>query len=409
MEFRLRAIDLGAAVKGSIAANHPFAASHRVRLVLAPEIPAGEVLADPDRLAQVLANLVSNAVKFSPGDAEVKLAVTAAGDHVRVSVRDHGPGIPEEFRGRIFQRFAQADASSTRQKGGTGLGLSISKAIVEKMHGRIGFEPAGKGGAVFFFEMPHLPPVDGADGRPATEPRVMVCEDDPGIWRVLEKLLSSAGFAVDLAPTVERARRLLARRSYDALTLDLQLADGDGGVLIGELRASEVHRLTPVVVVSGSEGRLGSATVLVADVVVKPFDEARLLAAVRNAIATCAGTHPRLLHVEDDPDIRRTLRHSMPGSWTVIGAEDLQAARKALADTSFDVVLLDLALPDGAGDELLGLVGRAQVILFSASDASAELSRRVAAAMVKSRAEPADVRDAILALLPRRRLPGTQT
>jgi len=403
MQFRQRTVDLGAAVRSAISANQSFAAAHRVRLEMAPEAPAGEVLADPDRLAQVLANLISNAVKFSPHDAAVELSVTLADNHLRVSVRDSGPGIPEEFRARIFQRFAQADSSSTRRKSGTGLGLSISKAIVERMCGRIGFESAPGGGAVFFFELPYLPPVGGADGCPGTEPRVLVCEDDPGVWQVLARLFSSEGFAVDLAPTLERARRLLARRSYDALTLDLRLADGDGGALISEIRADEDHRLTPIVVVSGSEGHLGSSAVLVADVIGKPFDEARLVAAVRNAIATCGGTHPRLLHVEDDPVVRRVLQHTMPDSWTVIGAESLQAARKALAETGFDVVVLDLGLPDGAGDELLEQVGRARVVLFSASDAPAELSRRVAAAMVKSRSRPVDVRDAILALLPRGR------
>lgn len=76
---------------------------------------------------------------------------------MRVSVRDRGEGVPEEFHDRIFQRFAQADGSSTRRKGGTGLGLSISKTIVEHMHGSIGFSPARDGGTVFFFDLPRVP------------------------------------------------------------------------------------------------------------------------------------------------------------------------------------------------------------------------------------------------------------
>ncbi len=235
-----------------------------------------------------------------------------------------------------------------------------------------------------------------------------VCEDDPDVSRVLERLLSSAGFVIHLAPTLERARRLLATNTYDAVTLDLRLADGDGSVLIGELRASELHRLTPIIVVSGSGGRLGATAVEVSDIIVKPVDEARLLAAVRTATAGCLGAQPRLLHVEDNQDIRRILRRTLPESWTVTGAESLRAARRALAESEFDVVLLDLGLPDGAGDELLNLVGRAKVIIFSATDPSAELSTRVAAAMVKSRSNPVDVRDAFLALLPKRRVRGGQ-
>ncbi len=184
MEFRMRAIELAGAVRSSIAANDAFAASHGVRLVLAEPVPTGEVLVDPDRFAQVLTNLVSNAAKFSPKNGVVEVNVHVIDDRVRVSVRDHGPGIPEEFRGRIFQRFAQADASSTRQKGGTGLGLSISKAIVEQMHGSIGFDAADGGGTVFFFDLPFLPPVVGANASAGSALRVLVCEDDPDVSRV---------------------------------------------------------------------------------------------------------------------------------------------------------------------------------------------------------------------------------
>jgi len=366
------------------------------------------VLVDPDRLAQVLTNLISNGAKFSPAEAAVELAVAKVGERFRVTVRDHGPGIPDEFRGRIFQRFAQADASNTRQTGGTGLGLSISKAIVEKMHGRIGFEPAPGGGTVFFFELPYLPPVVAAEAESPRVGRVLVCEDDPDAARVLERLLTQSGFAVHLTPTLERARRLLAGHRYDAVTLDLMLADGDGSALIHELRADEATRLTPIIVVSGSNNRLGQAAIMVSDVLLKPFDEQRLLAAVRNAVAACQSTSPRLLHVEDDDDIRRVVRRTLPEAWTVIAVGTVAAAKEALAGAAFDLVLLDLSLPDGEGDELVGLVGRAQVIIFSASDASSELSRRVAGALVKSRSNPMDVRDAIVSLLGKHRALGGQ-
>ncbi|HEX7481430.1 MAG TPA: ATP-binding protein [Polyangiales bacterium] len=179
MDFRSRATDLGDVVKGAVTANAAFASAHRVRLLVSPELPAGEVLVDPDRLTQVLTNLISNATKFSPAEAAVELSVHRLDERFRVSVRDHGPGISEEFRSRIFQRFAQADTSSTRSKGGTGLGLSISKAIVEKLHGEIGFEPAPGGGTVFFFELPYLPPVVDAAPGSAHAAAVLVCEEDP--------------------------------------------------------------------------------------------------------------------------------------------------------------------------------------------------------------------------------------
>src|SRR5581483_7988842 len=103
------------------------------------------VRADPDRLTQVIVNLLSNAVKVSPRGGEVAVAVVHRGTSVSLTVRDHGPGIPEDFKSRIFDKFVQVDASDTRQKGGTGLGLSIVKQIMLRLGGDVGHEPAPGG------------------------------------------------------------------------------------------------------------------------------------------------------------------------------------------------------------------------------------------------------------------------
>jgi signal transduction histidine kinase len=105
-------------------------------------------------LAQVMANLLSNAAKFSPRDQVVDVAVHLQDARVRVSVTDHVPGVPENFQTRIFSKFSQADATDTRQKGGTGLGLAISKEIIERMGGQNGFESAAGHGATFWFDLP---------------------------------------------------------------------------------------------------------------------------------------------------------------------------------------------------------------------------------------------------------------
>ena len=159
LQFRPRPVDLNLVVRRALDAVQGYAASHRIRLALVAEAQHGVVIADEERVTQVLANLISNASKFSPPGEAVEVEIAEASGRVRVSVRDRGPGIPEEFKSRIFQRFAQADGSDTRLKGGTGLGLSISKAIVERMNGDIGFEPNPEGGTTFFFELPVEPPV----------------------------------------------------------------------------------------------------------------------------------------------------------------------------------------------------------------------------------------------------------
>jgi signal transduction histidine kinase len=127
------------------------------------------VHADPDRLMQVVSNLLSNAVKFSSPGAEIVVAAEDHVDNVRISVRDHGPGVPEDFRVRIFGKFAQADNSNTRQKTGTGLGLSIVKQIVQRLGGEVGFADAPGGGAVFFVELPRLQGIGAGSARDADE------------------------------------------------------------------------------------------------------------------------------------------------------------------------------------------------------------------------------------------------
>jgi signal transduction histidine kinase len=125
------------------------------------------VHADPDRLTQVITNLLSNAIKFSPSGTEVLMSIEAPADRVRIAARDHGPGIPPDFKARVYQKFAQADANA-RQKGGTGLGLSIVKGIVTRLGGSTGFDDAPGGGTIFHVELPAWRnAVDAAAGRMA--------------------------------------------------------------------------------------------------------------------------------------------------------------------------------------------------------------------------------------------------
>ena len=147
-------ISLDALVRESLVLNKSYAERFKVRLDAHGELPDVAVNADRKRLLQVLTNLISNAAKFSPEGGTVEVSMTIADGTVRVGVGDRGAGIPENFRGRIFGRFAQADSALTRQKGGTGLGLAICKRLIEAMNGRIGFEDREGGGTLFYFELP---------------------------------------------------------------------------------------------------------------------------------------------------------------------------------------------------------------------------------------------------------------
>ena len=151
-------------IEASIRDNQAYADQHGVRLALLERADAVEVEVDAQRLQQVLANLLSNAAKFSPKGGEVEVRATLHGERVRIAVTDHGPGVPDEFRDRIFHKFSQADASDSRQKGGSGLGLAISLDLVERMRGTIGFDSIAGEGACFFVDLPvHADRQSGGD------------------------------------------------------------------------------------------------------------------------------------------------------------------------------------------------------------------------------------------------------
>jgi PAS domain S-box-containing protein len=156
MGLRLVPQDLMTLVEQAVEANQMYGQPYGISLRL---VESARVLvrAAADRMQQVLGNLLSNAVKFSPRGAVVEVGVTAENGRARLRVTDRGKGIPPEFQARIFEKFTQADTTSTRQRGGTGLGLSIARAIVERHGGKIWFETAVGQGATFFVELPEWP------------------------------------------------------------------------------------------------------------------------------------------------------------------------------------------------------------------------------------------------------------
>ena len=157
MVFTMRRAELGPLLARVVEANAGVAGEMGVRLRLGR--PREPIFADvdPDRFEQLVTNLISNAVKFSPREGAVEILLEREDGHAHVAVRDHGPGIPAEFRARIFERFSQADGSDTRGKGGTGLGLHIARAIAERLDATLGFETALGEGTTFHVRLPLAP------------------------------------------------------------------------------------------------------------------------------------------------------------------------------------------------------------------------------------------------------------
>jgi PAS domain S-box-containing protein len=153
MSFHNEDTDAVALLNKTIEANRSLANGNRIKIRLDAPPHAINVRVDPDRFIQVITNLLSNAIMFSPSGKDVVVAVEKRDDHAHITVRDEGPGIPADFKGRIFKAFAQADNDATRKTGGTGLGLSIARQIVARMDGRIGFCDAPGGGTIFYVDL----------------------------------------------------------------------------------------------------------------------------------------------------------------------------------------------------------------------------------------------------------------
>lgn len=156
MEFDMQPVRLMPMLERALERNCAYGEQFEVSYEIERGLPEAMVRVDANRLMQVFANLLSNAAKFSPAGGKVSVEVARTGERIRVEVKDHGSGIPDEFKEHIFQKFAQADSSDARKNGGSGLGLSIAKAMVEQMGGSIGFDSRPNILTVFFIELPIL-------------------------------------------------------------------------------------------------------------------------------------------------------------------------------------------------------------------------------------------------------------
>jgi signal transduction histidine kinase/DNA-binding response OmpR family regulator len=395
MEFHREPVDICALLAQSVEQNRPYAERFGVNLDLKLSSYPTTVMGDSDRLLQVAANLISNAVKHSPSDGTVTILVKKCGAWGRFEVRDNGSGISEGFRARIFQRFAQADSSDRRSQGGTGLGLSIARSIVERHGGAIGFETrTGEGsGTVFHVDLPLAASEPPRSDDVRNTAGILICEDSAPVASAIRALLARAGFDSDIVATVAEARNHLRERAYHALVLDLMLPDGNGVDLIRELRADDETRAFPIVVVSATANEARCSTeggaLNVVDWFEKPFDGNRLVEVVRRVVDMDREA-PRILHVEDDPDIRELVTLALGGSTRIDAADTLEGARRRLAEHRYALIILDVTLPDGSGLDLLPVLGGQSappppVVIFSAADSEPEIIRQVTLALTKSR------------------------
>jgi CheY-like chemotaxis protein len=213
------------------------------------------VVGDPDRLQQVLWNLLSNAMKFTPKGGHVQVSLTRANSSMEIVVSDDGAGISPEFLPHIFERFRQADSSSSRPAGGLGLGLAIAHDLIELHGGTLEARSAGAGaGATFIVRLPlslaHPVPAGAARERSTASPdalakpypdlsglRVLVVDDDHASCELAESILVPLGAEVLVASSAREAFELLVSRRPDVLLADLQMPGENGYTLIERVRS----------------------------------------------------------------------------------------------------------------------------------------------------------------------------
>jgi signal transduction histidine kinase/DNA-binding response OmpR family regulator len=401
LQFDLQVQDIMPLVENALADNQSYAQQYRVNYVLTQRVDGVTVDVDAQRLQQVLANLLSNAAKFSPEGGQVEVGVFHDQDRVRVEVTDRGAGIPLAFHDRIFQKFSQADASDTRQKGGTGLGLAITRELVERMGGRVGFESTPGEGTCFHFELPAWSeelsrPAFLAPEEPAsTSARVLVVEDDVDVARLLGVMLTRAGYSVDSASSGVEALEKLQLGDYAAVTLDLLLPDMNGVEVIRQARVQGFMADLPFVVIAAKveQGQLDlGPDVARVEWLAKPIDQTQLLNAMIRCVSTRRVRTARVLHVEDDLDLHDAVRGMVDGRCDFELATSLREARARVALQRFDVILLDLALPQESGWDLLSDIRARQpdtrVVGLTGIEVSKEDACRVDAVVQKAGVTP---------------------
>ena len=250
IRLNLSAVSLKAVVDEALESMRPAVEAKKLDLIKRLDAPTHTVRGDADRLQQVVWNLVSNAVRFTPQGGRIEVSLREADEQVEIHVADTGIGIHPDFVPHVFERFRQADSSTTRAHGGLGLGLAIVRHLVELHGGTVIAESAGEGqGAAFTVRLPVRADVPAiAQGGESTDrpdtptlrgKRVLVVDDDPDAREVLRAMLENAGATVATTASAVETRAIIARMRPDLLIADIGMPGEDGYSLIRSVRALE--------------------------------------------------------------------------------------------------------------------------------------------------------------------------
>jgi PAS domain S-box-containing protein len=303
LRLDIQRVDPVSFVEAAIETLKPAADAKGIRLEAVLDPRAGPIAGDPGRLQQVVWNLLSNAIKFTPRGGKVQTILQRVNSHIEVQVADTGAGIRPEFIPHLFERFRQADASTTRKHGGLGLGLSIVKNLVELHGGTVTVQSPGENrGTTVTVSLPvsavHHPdsadrthpdarsaPADSADAEELSGVNVLVVDDQADARDLIARILSDAGATVSVAPSADEALARISAGRFDVLLSDIGMPEADGFELLRRVRAldPELGGRIPAIALtafSRSEDRTRALRAGFSVHVSKPVDPSELVATV---------------------------------------------------------------------------------------------------------------------------------
>ena len=349
LELHLQPTSVAETIEQVTRTVEPLVAKKQITLVL-EAAAAGDIVADAGKLKQMLLNLVSNAIKFTPDGGTITITTAREADRVEISVADTGIGIAESDRHLIFREFQQIDQGPGRRQEGTGLGLALTKRLALLHGGDVSFSSKLHEGSIFTISLPIRRPAPEA-AHPANEsaPLVLVVEDNAAAAELLTRQLAGAGYRTRVAGRGRDAIAAARELQPAAITLDIMLPDIDGWEVITQLKADPATKAIPVAVVSVADNQQLGMALGAVDYFVKPIDANALIERL-NTIRPGA----RVLVVDDDAANREWLTRVLePAGFGVVRASGGKEAIELTKAQKPDFVLLDLVMPEVTGFDVV--------------------------------------------------------
>jgi PAS domain S-box-containing protein len=355
IELRREPLDLARTIRG-VAGTLTAAAEGKgqsVEIDLDPALPP--IAGDPNRVTQIISNLLTNAHKYTPRGGTIRIAAARDGAMARVEVQDSGVGLTPDEQAQIFTKFFRARNRATQEAGGTGLGLAITRSLVEMHGGEITLASTPGEGSTFIFTLPLTAETTAEQPQPAPirwGKQILLLEPERDIADLIRRYLERAGYRVAVAADETAAHENAAAQPPDLLLLDLDLPGGIGHDTLTRLSTNHQFAATPILTLSIRDDRGAAVAQGVTGRLSKPVDERLLLAQVHLALAKAEGDRAprRVLVADPDQECRTLLAGGLRwGGYAVTEATSAEATIAACQESAPDLLFLAARFPDRSG------------------------------------------------------------